>query len=230
MDVYHPHQRPLKTKFRDWFRSFAELARDNDITAPQLSLFGVIAALIGGGFLILTLTSAPWGDFFLFIMAAACILARLLFDLISAINAEDQPPRTKIEGFYIDFPDRIADTLLFACMGYATQAPGGTVLGWIAAFLAMFTAYTRLLGVTVGAPMSFMGPMAKPQRMATLAIICVVAAFASPSGMAPFVLSIGLWICIFGSLYTIYRRISFIHENSQPMEATPPKPQGKPHA
>src|SRR5262249_30120880 len=75
-------------------------------------------------------------------------------------------------------PDRIADPLLFVAAGYAIPAlPYGEALGWSAALLAVFTAYVRMLGGAVGLAQSFIGPMAKQQRMAVLTVACLASIF-----------------------------------------------------
>jgi hypothetical protein len=68
-----------------------------------------------------------------------------------------------------ELPDRVADVLLLAGAGYGVQTAGiggGAAVGWIAAVLAVLTAYVRELGRGLGQPADFSGPMAKQQRMA----------------------------------------------------------------
>ena len=51
--------------------------------------------------------------------------------------------------------------------GYAVRPfHYGALLGWSAAVLAVLTAYVRVLGASLGTTHQFIGPMAKPHRMA----------------------------------------------------------------
>jgi hypothetical protein len=79
-------------------------------------------------------------------------------------------------------------------------------LGWVAAVLAVTTAYVRELGRGLGLPADFSGPMAKPQRMATLTATCVVAAFEPLWGGRGEVVLIGLSVIVVGTAITVARR------------------------
>ncbi len=52
--------------------------------------------------------------------------------------------------FANEFPDRIADSLLFVAAGYAIALP---FLGWLAALAAALTAYIRVFGGALGLPL-----------------------------------------------------------------------------
>jgi hypothetical protein len=85
----------------------------------------------------------------------------------------------------------------------------GPTLGWLAATLAILTAYVRVLGVSVGTPAYFLGPMAKQHRMATLTVACLVGiietVFLLPyAGNA---LGVALVIVVLGSAVTVARRL-----------------------
>src|SRR5262249_4097004 len=101
--------------------------------------------------------------------------------------------KTKSGEVYNDLPDRISDSLVLVAAGYAVPGfPYGPVLGWCAALLAALTAYVRMLGGAAGLPQSFIGPMAKQQRMALLTAACVLSIFETeflPAGAL-------LWICL----------------------------------
>src|SRR5690625_6282553 len=74
-----------------------------------------------------------------------------------------------------DIPDRLADPLILIGAGYAAATVGlGPALGWLAALLAVLTAYIRVMGVSLGAPADFSGPMAKQHRMAVITAACIL--------------------------------------------------------
>ena len=83
-------------------------------------------------------------------------------------------------------------------------------LGWLAAVLAVITAYVRALGASAGADQHFIGPMAKQHRMALLTATCVIAIgqeFVAPSFP---VFTWSLAITAAGCLLTIVRRCRLI--------------------
>jgi phosphatidylglycerophosphate synthase len=105
-----------------------------------------------------------------------------------------------------DAPDRLADILILVAAGYALPWPAwGSALGWIAATLAVLTAYVRLLGRSLGLPQDFCGPMAKPHRMAVLTIACIAALVSSLESRLG--LSLGLAVIAIGSALTVVRRL-----------------------
>jgi phosphatidylglycerophosphate synthase len=83
--------------------------------------------------------------------------------------------RTPLGEVFNDMPDRLADLAILLGTGYALAAfPWGIQLGWLAGTLALLTAYVRLLGSSMGVRQYFVGPMAKPHRMAVLTVACVL--------------------------------------------------------
>ena len=98
----------------------------------------------------------------------------------------------------------------FACTG-ATPA-----LGYLAALVAVFVAYMRALGSSVGVKALFMGPMAKPQRMATVTAACIYCACVPatwPGGLAGGAfgaVSIALALIVAGGVLTAMRRLQRI--------------------
>src|SRR5262249_42964361 len=66
--------------------------------------------------------------------------------------------------------------------GYALG--GEPTLGYLAACVALFTAYVRAQGKAAGAPHEFCGPMAKQQRMFTVTVVALYGGVA-PQGWQP---------------------------------------------
>jgi hypothetical protein len=87
---------------------------------------------------------------------------------------------------------------------------GGLVLGCAAAMAALFTAYIRVLGGSLGLTQRFTGPMAKQHRMFVLTIAALCAAGATALGMTARAMPIGLAIITAGSIVTAYLRIRAI--------------------
>jgi phosphatidylglycerophosphate synthase len=114
---------------------------------------------------------------------------------------------------YNEVPDRVSDTAALVGAGYA--AGGDVTLGYVAACVALFTAYVRAAGKAAGAPQDFCGPMAKQHRMAVLAgvaVFCGLApaswqpAWGGPPGWG--LAAAGLLVIAAGGLVTAARRLA----------------------
>jgi hypothetical protein len=80
------------------------------------------------------------------------------------------------------------------------------MLGWLAALLAMLTAYVRVLGGSTGHPQDFRGVMAKPYRMVVIEAACLVAAFELRWGWNGQTMTVALLIVVLGCIITITQR------------------------
>ena len=119
------------------------------------------------------MTDGP-GARLLFVLAALFVQARLLANLLDGMVAVGSGRASPEGELYNEVPDRVADALILIGAGFA--AGGTPALGYLAALVAIFVAYIRALGGSVGVQALFMGPMAKPQRMATITAACVYSA------------------------------------------------------
>jgi phosphatidylglycerophosphate synthase len=143
----------------------------------------------------------------LLLAAAALIQLRLLCNLLDGMVAIEGGRRTAYGEIFNDMPDRFADVAILIGAGYGIAAiPFGTQLGWIAAILAVLTAYVRLLGGSMGAQQYFIGPMAKQQRMAVMTAACVLSTFEPLIGWDGKVLAFALYLIVAGSIVTLVRR------------------------
>lgn len=149
---------------------------------------------------------AALGAFFLlrhsFLLAAICIQGRLLCNLMDGMVAIEGGRASRLGEIFNDLPDRVSDALILIAAGYAVSWPAcARELGWIASFVAVLTAYIRILGGACGLPQDFGGPMAKPQRMAAMTVACLAALVDSRA------LAVGLILVIAGSLATAALRL-----------------------
>jgi phosphatidylglycerophosphate synthase len=145
----------------------------------------------------------------LWLIAAAGIQLRLLCNLLDGMVAVEGGRGSKSGEVFNDAPDRVADLLILVAAGYALPWPTwGGELGWVAATLAVLTAYVRVLGRALGRPQDFCGPMAKQHRMAVLTLACLAAlAEGLLFGNHGWALGAGLAVIAVGSALTIIRRL-----------------------
>ena len=176
-----------------------------------ISLVSVVFALAAG----VSLGSAPYAEgtrrILLFLAAAACIQLRLLCNMLDGMVAVEGGKRTAYGEIFNDMPDRFADVAIMVGAGYSIgNQPWAHELGWAAATLAVITAYIRLLGGSMGVTQYFLGPMAKPHRMALLTGACVVSTFESYIGLRGRTIALALGIMILGMIVTCVRRTAGI--------------------
>jgi phosphatidylglycerophosphate synthase len=168
------------------------------------------AALAGLGLLLSRGGTTP-GRVAALVGAAACIQLRLLCNLLDGMVAIEGGARTPAGEVFNDFPDRCADTLILVTAGYAISGVAwARDLGWMAALLAVLTAYVRVLGGALGLPQDFGGPMAKPHRMAVMTGACLVAAGEAWVGAGGVALLSALLVVALGSAVTVWRRTARI--------------------
>ncbi|MDK4702635.1 MULTISPECIES: CDP-alcohol phosphatidyltransferase family protein [unclassified Rhizobium] len=197
-------RRPLASRNTRWAQALARRMTALSVTPNQISQASmVMAALAGASFWLSGVASGIGMRVFLLILAALFCQLRLLCNLLDGMVAVEGGKGEADGPFWNEFPDRIADILIFAGIGYGMAAPG---LGWAAAALAVLTAYVRELGRATGNPSDFSGPMAKQHRMAVAtagALLSIIEALWSGGS---WVLTIALWVVAVGSAVTVLRR------------------------
>lgn len=207
-----PARRPLKSRGKPWAWALARRLTAWRVAPNLISSLSVVFAGAAGACLPLAVRAAsPAAAALLFLAAAAGIQLRLLANLMDGMVAVEGGLGGRTGELWNDLPDRFADALVLAGAAYAQ--PGlawGEALGWTAAVLAVITAYVRVLGAAAGAGQHFLGPMAKPQRMATMTAACVLGAalaLAGRAALAAHVLTAALVLVVAGAAVTIARRL-----------------------
>ena len=200
-------RRPISLRDLVWVRAVAARLVRSGVKPNHISILGVGFAALSAAFLLLVPAAEPaWGSV-LFIGAAAFIPFRGLCNLCDGLMAIEGGQRAPSGEIFNDLPDRVSDILFLVAAGYSL--PGATwthELGWLAALLAALTAYVRVLGGAAGAAQQFVGPMAKPHRMAVMGLACIAAAVESAVGAWPSAIVGGLAVVAVGSAITIARR------------------------
>jgi len=202
-----PPRRPLKTRQRAWAQGLARMLTRAGVAPNAISMASLVFAAAAG--ICLGLTSRTDGIMrpTLFFAAAACIQLRLLCNMLDGLVAIEGGRKTVYGEIFNDMPDRFADVLILVGAGYSiSNFSWGHELGWLAAVLAVMTAYIRLLGGSMGVHQYFLGPMAKPHRMALLTAACVLSVFEKNFGLTGQVMAAALVLMVAGMLVTCARR------------------------
>ncbi|MCB2155203.1 CDP-alcohol phosphatidyltransferase family protein [bacterium] len=201
-------RRELTSRGTWWARGLAAWLTRKGFTPNSISMLSIaFAGLVG-----LALLAIPDSDGVLrrvlFVVAAAGIQMRLICNLMDGMVAVEGGKGTPAGELFNDLPDRFSDVFILVPLGYAA---GHSVVGWIAAIVALLVAYVRVLGGSTGLNQEFLGPMAKQHRMAVVTLACLLCAALPVTSFTANILTWALWIIIVGGLLTIGRRAARIH-------------------
>jgi phosphatidylglycerophosphate synthase len=204
------NRRPLKSRGAGWARRLADILAKAHVHPNLISATSIAFAVLGGAMLAFSGILPDWARPVALILAAACIQGRLLCNLLDGMLAVEHGQGSTAGPLWNELSDRIADLLFFVGAGYGAYGLGwnvGPALGWLAGALAILTAYVRELGRGLGFPADFSGPMAKPQRMAALTVVCFAAAIEPLLGGHGVMMTAGLVVIVAGTAWTAIRRV-----------------------
>jgi phosphatidylglycerophosphate synthase len=156
------NRRPLKTRSKAWAGALASALGAARISPDRISLFSVVFAVLGAALLLTAgLETQPVLRGLMLVMAAVMVQLRLLANMLDGMVAVEHGLGSSSGAIWNELPDRIADALFLVAAGYAAWGMGltaGSWLGWLAALLAVLTAYVRELGRGLDFPADFSGP------------------------------------------------------------------------
>jgi phosphatidylglycerophosphate synthase len=215
--TYQPaERRPLASRDAEIARRVAAWLIARNVSANAVSVSSIGFAAVAALCLVETRTASGTAVRLLFVLAALFVQLRLLANLLDGMIAVGSRRASPVGEIYNEVPDRLADVLILVGTGFAL---GGTpTLGYQAALVAVITAYLRALGNSAGIRALFLGPMAKPQRMATVTAACVYCACAPadwPGGVAAVhrgAVAFALIVIIAGGILTAVRRLRRISD------------------
>ena len=201
------NRRPLKSRGAGWARALAAGLARMGVQPDAISALSVVFALAGA---VALWCSAGGGQrAALLIVAGLCVQLRLLANLLDGMVAVEHGRGGPLGPVWNELPDRFADALFLVGAGYALRHAWpdlGPALGWLAAVLAVMTAYIRELGRALGLEADFAGPGAKPHRMAALTAGCILAAMEPLWSAGPPVLALTLILIGVLTALTVVRR------------------------
>lgn len=206
-------RRPIATRDKTWAKNLARFLAGRGVTPNSVSGASVVCALLASACLLATrnIEYSNVTEVALWLGAALFIQLRLLCNLFDGMLAVEFRKASSLGAIYNDLPDRPADVLVLVGAGYAAHLwIWSPTIGWIAAVLALTTAYVRVLGVAIGAQERFIGPMAKQHRMAIVTVACVLSAAETLFQMPHRALTIALIFIVIGCVVTVWRRLKLI--------------------
>lgn len=162
------NRRPIPARKSRYAIAFAGWLADRGATPNQVSMFG-LAVGIGSGLALFLTPHLPGLARLLLVASAAMVVLRGLSNMFDGMVAVEQGRGSPAGLLYNEIPDRLSDIALFVGAGYAVG--GNPVAGWAAACTALMVTCIRLTATVAGAPADFGGPMAKQQRMFSIAAV-----------------------------------------------------------
>jgi len=199
-------RRALATRDASWAIACARWLTRLGVQPNAISLCGVLFAMLATVAFAASVVASQGPRAAMLVAAALFVQLRLLCNLLDGMLAVEQGLKTPTGEIFNDLPDRIADVVILVGAGYGAVVPYGPLLGWSAAVMALFTAYVRALGGSLGVTQSFIGPMAKQHRMFTITVAALLAAGGSLAGSPMDLLSWALGVIVLGSIVTAVRR------------------------
>lgn len=205
-------RRPVPARETGWAHRVAPKLQRLGLTPNQISIASMVFAAIAAVCFVASARLAEGPRVALLLLAAAMMPLRLLCNLFDGMLAVEGGMKSPIGGIYNELPDRFADTLFLAGAGYAIAGfTWGPQLGWAAATFSIIVAYVRSLGVTLGTPQFYDGPMAKPRRMHVLIAGCVLSIAEVFTGWPRgSVLAVALTVIVIGEVLTVGNRVRLV--------------------
>lgn len=206
------NRRPLAVRSLSITKRISVWLAQKNITPNQISLLSIAVAALGLLVAIVHHNSPSILWLFVFPITIQLRLLCNLFDGMVAVEGGKQSPAGEL---FNDAPDRIADLMFILGAGFIAQNEYALHLAWLAAALAIMTAYIRVLGVSMGCQADFRGPMAKQHRMALLTFTSLIMAAAQafdyfwPASL--YLMDSALVVITLGCVATCWRRLAQIY-------------------
>ena len=208
-------RRPIQARDSRMAAKIASALTRVRIKPNTISVFSVVFSVVAGACFVATacpfIAQSAFIAAMFFVFGALCVQLRLLCNLFDGMVAIEGGFKTKSGEVFNELPDRFSDAVILIGFGYAAgTVQFGVELGYVAAILAVITAYVRALGAATGAGQNFTGPMAKQHRMATVTIASIIAAIATFWMYHAWVVAVALGVMVAGMTVTIVCRTLWV--------------------
>ena len=201
-------RRPIRARGARWVHALVDRLDRLGVSPNAVSVLSVVCSAAGAISIGVSASVGPTTAALLLASAPVWIGLRSLCNLLDGLIAVEKNRGRPSGIVFNEFPDRVSDVFFFVGAGLAAMPVElGVHLGWAAAAVALLTAYGRAFGAACGGGHDFRGPMAKPHRMAVLALACLSASVEDLTVGTTYALSAGLVVVIAGGVVTIARRL-----------------------
>ncbi|QTN33874.1 CDP-alcohol phosphatidyltransferase family protein [Akkermansiaceae bacterium] len=178
---YTPERRPLAARNLGISAAATRWLAAMGVSPNSISVASFFVSLGSGA----ALWASNGSDHPILLLLGACLLLLLrgACNMLDGMVAVSTGIASRSGELFNEVPDRLSDAVILIGAGYA--AGGMPQLGYIAAIAAVFTAYVRVQGCSLGAPADFGGPMSKVHRMILVAAAALCTAFSPTSWRLP---------------------------------------------
>jgi phosphatidylglycerophosphate synthase len=201
-------RRPIAARNMPIFQRIADRMARVGVSANAISVAGAVCGIAAGAAFAATYFTSGLTLRLLWLLGALMVQLRLQANLLDGMVAIASGKASAYGELFNEVPDRISDPATLIGFGYAVGA--WPLLGWLAALLAVLTAYVRVLGKSAGAGTDFSGPMAKQQRMFVVTITAIFCALTPAIWQTWQPAAVALAIIVIGSAVTAIRRLRHI--------------------
>jgi phosphatidylglycerophosphate synthase len=209
MNSSESDRRPLKTRSWRVFQRLAAWLANVGVSPNSISVASVFFAAVGAiGLWGTGMVSSDSLRRLCWLLAVAGVQLRLIANLLDGMVAVEGGRGSATGPLYNEVPDRLSDPILLVAAGYAVGSD--PIFGWAAAAMALLVAYVRAIAASNGAGQIFVGPMAKPQRMALLTIAGTLGVVLPNDWMNVAgwgVMKVTLGLIVIGAVITVVRRL-----------------------
>ena len=195
------NRRPIKARDLEISKWMAYILANYKISPNCISVFSVVFSAMASILMLWKVNIET------FVFIVACLLLRLICNMLDGMVAIEYGKKSVSGILYNEVPDRISDICIFFSAGFITGRTQDMILGSLIACIAVFTAYIRILGETLGQKHIFKGYGQKQHRVFLLiATIMAYVVF-----LHPIIMTIGLSVILVASLQTCIVRLYIIN-------------------
>jgi len=196
-------RRELATRRQQWPRKVAHFLAERGVTPNSVSVSSMLAAAFAGIAWYLSSVSDGVAAVALAAGGVVFVQIRLLCNLLDGLIAVEEKIQSRAGDLFNDAPDRVCDALILMASGLLCHFQQ---LGLVAALLAVWTAYARVLGTALTRMADYDGPMAKQHRMFVVSVGGIGVGIESWFGDESWSMDVALIVICIGSIVTILRR------------------------
>ncbi len=186
----------LKPRFQQLLRGLVERLAARGVTANQVTLAALALSVTFG--LLLTWRGA---EVWVMLLLPVVLFVRMALNAIDGMLAREHNMKSDLGAILNELGDVISDAALY--LPFALIPGLSTPAVVLAVVIGIFTEFTGVLGVMIGASRRYDGPLGKSDRAFAFGLLAVVLAL----GLAPMGwLNIYLWLLVAMGAVTVFNR------------------------
>lgn len=186
----------LEPRFQQLLRGLVERLAARGVTANQVTLAALALSVTFG--LLLTWRGA---EVWVMLLLPVVLFVRMALNAIDGMLAREHNMKSDLGAILNELGDVISDAALY--LPFALIPGLSTPAVVLAVVIGIFTEFTGVLGVMIGASRRYDGPLGKSDRAFAFGLLAVLLAF----GLAPMGwLNIYLWLLVALGALTVFNR------------------------